>query len=135
MNRFFLMLALAWAATPQEIPAKRAAHVEILRGPVIERADSYLTVIRWTSNNPGGTDKHYGVVHYGTDPKELDLVARSPLRLNRSHPDTVFRVRMLSLKPGTTYYYRVDEEEAGGESDKLQCTVKHFSIPSASHSH
>ena len=124
-----LSLALTTLVTAQETPGKRARRVKILQGPEIERADPNFAIIRWLSNNPGGTDKHYGVVHYGTDPKKLDQVAKSPIRLNRTHTETVFRVRMDQLKPGMTYYYTVDEEEAGGESDKLQCSVKNFSTP------
>jgi len=56
-------------------PAKRAARVEITKGPEVELLKSHLTIIRWTSNNPGGSDVHYGVVHYGTDPKELSQMA------------------------------------------------------------
>jgi Purple acid Phosphatase, N-terminal domain len=146
MNRFLLTVAMIAAAgsfalskraTAQLLPpAKKAAHVKILQGPEPERADTYLTIIRWTSNNPGGTDRHLGVVHYGTDPHNLDQVAKSPIQLNRFHTETVFRVRMPPLKLGTTYYYTVDEEEAGGQSDKLQSpvksfTVKAFTLPSA----
>jgi hypothetical protein len=36
------------------------------RGPLV---GGYLTVIRWTVNDPGGLPVHYGVAHYGTDPK------------------------------------------------------------------
>jgi hypothetical protein len=35
---------------------------------------------------------------------------------------------MPPLKTGTTYYYTLDEEEAGGESDKLQSPVKSFTL-------
>jgi hypothetical protein len=137
-NRFLLTLAMTAAAGSFALskpaaaqllpPIKKAAHVQITQGPEPERADNYLTIIRWTSTNPRGTDRHLGVVHYGTDPKKLDQVARSPIQLNRYHTETVFRVRMPQLKVGTTYYYTVDEEEAGGESDKLQSPVKSFTV-------
>ena len=42
----------------------------------------YLTVIRWTVNNPGGLPVHYGVVHYGRDPNNLNQTAKNPIRLN-----------------------------------------------------
>ena len=137
-NRFLLTVAMTAAAgsfalskpaAAQRLPPiKKAAHVQILQGPEIERGDSYLTIIRWTSNNPRGTDRHWGVVHYGTDHKNLDQVAKSPIQLNRGHTQTVFRVRMPQLKEGTTYYYTVDEEESTGESDKLQSPVKNFTV-------
>ena len=64
-------------------PAKRAERVEIKKGPEVELSKPHLTIIRWTTNNPGGSDVHYGVVHYGTDPKELNQMAKNPIRLRR----------------------------------------------------
>jgi hypothetical protein len=108
-------------------PAKMAEHVQITKGPALERAWGNWAIIRWTSNNPGGTDQRWGVVHYGTDPKDLSQVARSPIRLNRGHPDTIFRVRVLGLKPQTNYYYTVDSMQASGKSDGVKSPVASFS--------
>jgi phosphodiesterase/alkaline phosphatase D-like protein len=110
-------------------PAKRAERVEITKGPELELASDYLTIIRWTTNNPGGSDIHYGVVRYGTDPEELSQTAKSPIRLNQGHPYTIFRVRMGGLKPRTTYYYRVTSEEPNGKSDGVESSVKQFTTP------
>ncbi|HKN37034.1 MAG: hypothetical protein DMF45_12555 [Verrucomicrobia bacterium] len=139
MNKLLLKLALAImfgcllystpAAAQVSPTTKRPASVRITRGPEIERADPYLTIIRWTSKNPGGSPEHYGVVHYGTNPKELSQTAKSPIRLNPGHTYTVFRVRMDSLKPRTTYYYTVDSMEANGKDDGVKSTVKHFTTP------
>jgi len=139
MNKLLLKLALAImfgcllystpAAAQVSPTTKRPASVRITRGPEIERADPYLTIIRWTSNNPGGSPEHYGVVRYGTNPKELSQTAKSPIRLNPGHSYTVFRVRMDSLKPRTTYYYTVDSMEANGKDDGVKSTVKHFTTP------
>src|SRR2546427_12874400 len=100
MNKLLLKLALAImfgcllystpAAAQVSPTTKRPASVRITRGPEIERADPYLTIIRWTSKNPGGSPEHYGVVHYGTNPKELSQTAKSPIRLNPGHTYTVF---------------------------------------------
>jgi phosphodiesterase/alkaline phosphatase D-like protein len=89
----------------------------------------HLTIIRWTTNNPGGSDVHYGIVHYGTDPKDLSQTAKSSLRVNQGHPYTNFRVRMEGLKPQTTYYYTVTSEESNGKSDGVKSTVKKFTTP------
>jgi phosphodiesterase/alkaline phosphatase D-like protein len=105
---------------------KKASRVEIIKGPEIERSDSYLTIIRWTSNNPGGSPVHYGIVRYGTDPKKLTQTAKNPIRLNPNNPSTVFRVRIDGLKPGTTYYYTVDSMEANGKVAGLKSTVNRF---------
>jgi hypothetical protein len=136
MNRLLLKLAMAvigaslFYSTPagaQVAPTtKKAESVKITQGPEIERADSYLTIVRWTTNNPGGSPEHYGVVHYGTNPKELSQTAKNPIRLNPDHPDTVFRVRIEGLQPRTTYYYTVDSMEANGTGDGVKSTVKQF---------
>jgi hypothetical protein len=105
---------------------KKAASVKITQGPEIEQANSFLTIVRWTTNNPGGSPEHYGVVHYGTNPKDLSQTAKSPIRLNPGHPDTVFRVRIQGLQAGTTYYYKVDSIEANGKRDGGTSEVKTF---------
>src|SRR6267142_4144913 len=58
-------------------PRKKAERVEITKGPELELAADHLTIIRWTTNNPGGSDVHYGIVHYGTDPKDLSQTAKN----------------------------------------------------------
>ena len=111
----------------------RAAHVQITKGPEIEMTKEFLTIIRWTTNNSGGSPEHYGVVHYGTDPKNLSEIAKSPIRLNPDHAFTVFRVRLDHLKPGTTYYYTVGSGEANGADDGAKSAVKQFTTPGESH--
>jgi len=110
-------------------PAKKAAHVEITQGPSLEFAREDLAIIRWTTNNPGGSDEHFGVVHYGTDPGNLSLTVKSHLRLNRGHPETIFRVRLDGLKPQITYYYVVTAIESSGKSDEFRSPVNQFTTP------
>jgi phosphodiesterase/alkaline phosphatase D-like protein len=117
------------AATQVSLRTNKAARVRIMQGPEIERADPDFAIIRWTSNNPGGSPEHYGIVRYGTDPKKLNQTAKSPIRLNPGHSYTVFRVRMDGLKPRTTYYYTVDSTEANGKDDGVKSAVKHFTTP------
>jgi len=110
-------------------PAKKAARIKIIKGPELESASDYLTIIRWTTNNPGGSDVHYGIVQYGTDPNDLSQTAKNPIRLNRSHSETVFRVRLQDLKPRATYYYTVTSEESNGKNDGVKSTVNKFTVP------
>jgi phosphodiesterase/alkaline phosphatase D-like protein len=86
-------------------------------------ANGYLTIIRWTTSHPGGSDEHVGVVQYGTDPKNLNETAKSHIRLNRGHSYTVFRVRLNGLKPKTTYYYKVTSIESNGKRDGEESAV------------
>src|ERR1700741_1727447 len=75
-------------------PTTRAVKVKITKGPELELARDNEAIIRWTSTNPGGTDEHFGLVKYGTDPNQLNLTAKPHIRLNREHPYTVFRTRI-----------------------------------------
>ena len=120
------LLAFQPAAAQVLPPAKKAERVEITRGPELESATNHLTIIRWTTNNPGGSDVHYGIVHYGTDPKELSQTAKNPIRLNQGHTHTTFRVRLYDLTPRTTYYYTVESMEANGNGDGVKSSVKRF---------
>jgi hypothetical protein len=98
-------LFLSTPAAGQLIPAaKKAPRVQITEGPELESARDNSAIIRWTSNNPGGSDEHFGVVHYGKNPKDLSQTAKSHIRLNQQHSYTVFRVRVDGLEPRTTYY-------------------------------
>src|SRR5438552_5307160 len=78
------MLGQASPTTP------KATRVRITQGPEIELSKEFLTIIRWTADNPGGSPVHYGVVHYGLDPENLSGTAKNPIRLNPSHASTVF---------------------------------------------
>ena len=116
MNRLLVELAITAAAGGLLVlnpvvaqippPEKRAEHVEITKAPELEPAHGDTAIFRWTTTNPRGDDEHYGIVHYGTDPEDLSQVAKSSIRLNRGHAETIFRVRMLGLKPETTIITR-----------------------------
>jgi phosphodiesterase/alkaline phosphatase D-like protein len=109
------------AAAP---PSRDAA--QIIAGPELETATDTLAIIRWTTTNPGGTDLHYGIVHYGTNAKDLSQVAKSPNRRNPSHPDMTFRVRISGLNPQTTYYYTVESAGSTDVNDGVSSPVKTF---------
>jgi hypothetical protein len=74
MNRLFLKLAFTVmaggllysppAATQESPTTKKSARVRITQGPELESANDHFAIIRWRSNNPGGSPEHYGVVHY-----------------------------------------------------------------------
>ena len=60
------------AATQVSATKEKAALVRITQGPEIERADPEFAIVRWTSNNPGGSPEHYGVVRYGSHKTRSD---------------------------------------------------------------
>jgi Purple acid Phosphatase, N-terminal domain len=142
MNRLLVKLAIIAAATNLLFsnptvaqllpPQKRAEQVEITKASELESANSWMAIVRWTTTNPRGDDEHYGVVHYGTDPQDLSQTARGHIRINRAHPETIFRVRLVDLKPQTTNYYKVTSVEASGENDGAESGVSHFTTPAPS---
>src|SRR5580658_55972 len=133
MNKLLLtlsLMALSGSLHAQVSPSTpKAARVRISQGPMVESSREYLTIITWAVSNPGGSPEHYGVVHYGSGPKDLSQTAKNPIRLNPSHSSTVFRVRLDNLKPRTTYYYTVDSMDANGATDRVTSPVKKFTTP------
>jgi Purple acid Phosphatase, N-terminal domain len=130
MNKALLALSimiLSGSLLAQESPiTPRAERVQISEGPEVPLVGGYLTVIRWTVNNPGGLPVHYGVVHYGRDPKILSETAKNPIRLNSYHSSTVFRVNLYDLSPKTTFYYTVESMDSSGKSDGVTSPVESF---------
>src|ERR1700746_416461 len=130
MNKALLALSimiLSGRLLAQESPiTPRPERVLISEGPEVPLVGGYLTVIRWTVNNPGGLPVHYGVVHYGKDPKDLSQSAKNSIRLNPNHSSTVFRVNLYDLPPKTTYYYTVESIDSIGKSDGATSSIKTF---------
>src|ERR1700731_457859 len=130
MNKVLLALSitiLSGSLLAQESPiTPRAERVLISEGPDGPLVGGYLTVIRWTVNNPGGLPVHYGVVHYGRDPKSLSQTAKNPIRLNPDHSSTVFRVNLYDLPPKATFYYTVESMDSSGKSDGVSSPTKTF---------
>jgi phosphodiesterase/alkaline phosphatase D-like protein len=136
MRRLILAIALvvAFARLSQlHLPAARVIAAapthnvaQITAGPKLESTNESMAIIRWTTKNPGGTDLHYGIVHYGADATNLSQVAKSPNRRNRSHPEMIFRVRIAGLNPQTTYYYTVESTGVTGACDGVSSPVSTF---------
>ena len=139
MSSLFLKLAIiatvsslvsSSTALAQLLPyTEKVAAVEFIQRPRLELAHADFAIIRWTTYNPGGSDEHFGVVHYGTDPNHLSQTAKSHIRLNRGHPETIFRVRLSGLEPLTTYYYTVASMDGSGKSDGETSPMSQFTTP------
>jgi len=128
-----LTIALIVTVTASLLVRPRSAYARHNSGaaqdsasPTIESVTDTLAFISWTTPNPGGTTLHYAIVRYGKDPNHLEFTAKSPTRINPSHTEMVFRVRMGGLEPGTTYYYKVSSEQATGISDPATSGLNQF---------
>src|SRR3981189_3738786 len=127
MNKLLLKLVITAAAgsllssnpmVAQESPTTpKAARVQITQGPEVELAKEHLTIIRWTTNNPGGSPVHYGIARRGPDPIKLSQTAKSPIRLNPDHPSTCFSVGVGAQEAGPTCFSPVGSMEASGTDD------------------
>jgi len=111
------------------LAAKPAEHVAIIQGPMLELAVDNFAILRWTSTNPGRDDDHFAIAHYGTAPGDLSQTAKSHIRLNPNHPETIFRVRLSGLKPRTTYYYWVTSMAGDGRNDGVKSGINQFTTP------
>ena len=122
-----IMVVVGSLLFSQPITAQDAApYVGITQGPELESARTNSAIITWTTTNPGGTDQHFGIVHYGTDPNGLSQTTKSPIRLNRYHSDAIFRVRVEGLSPQTKYYYTVESMGSTGKNDGVQSGIQQF---------
>src|ERR1700761_339883 len=130
MNKALLAVSitiLSGSLLAQESPiTPRTERVQITEGPEVPLVGGYLTVIRWTVNNPGGLPVHYGVVHYGRGPNQLSENAKNSIRLNPYHSSAVFRVNLYDLPPKTTFYYSVESMDSSGKSDEVTSPIKTF---------
>ena len=125
-----MVAALLCVSLPQMLyPAAKAQSVAITQQPNLESAHDDAAILRWTTTTPRGSAEHFAVVQYGTDPNALTQTAKSHVRINLGHPDTIFRVRIGGLQPQTTYYYKVTSMGGDGTSDGVESDVNHFTTP------
>ena len=110
-----IVMALSLNATAQA--------VKITNGPVIETATGNSATIAWSTNDASSSR-----VWYGTDMNNLTQMAEAP------YGATTHRVELSNLKPGTTYYFRVESAVAtGGTAGETQ-GVMSFRTPAAGQS-
>jgi hypothetical protein len=100
-------------ASEQRPAGKKSARMQIIKGPALESATDNSAIIRWTTNTGSSLIEH-SVVHYGSEPKNLNRRAESPNRWNQSLPYMIHRVSVMNLTPGATYYYTVESVRGDG---------------------
>src|SRR5438105_3442637 len=95
--------------------AKKSAKVKLTNGPVVESAKDNKATIAWSTNVPSST-----ILKYGTDPNNLNQTAEAPWG------GTTHRVYLKNLKPGSTYYYRVESTQAQGTGSQAMSSTESF---------
>ena len=99
--------------------ARKSAKVKITHGPVVENgAKPTYATIAWSTNVKAST-----ILKYGTSPNNLNQTAEA------RWGGVTHRVELGHLKPGTTYYYRVESTQAQGTGSQALSGVEHFRTP------
>lgn len=100
--------------------AQKAPKVQIIHGPVIESTKPTTATIAWSTNVNAST-----ILKYGTNPGALNQTGEARWG-GRTH-----RVYLRHLKPGTTYYYRIESTQAQGTGSQAVSGVQQFRTPGA----
>ena len=103
-----LTVAVAYAGAAPAPPAGQ--DIRITNGPVIEEANSNAAVIAWSTDVPSNSQ-----VWYGTEKNNLTHSAEAPDSGSKTH-----RVRIVNLKPNSTYYFQVQSSQRLGNRGEAE---------------
>jgi len=92
-----------------------AAGIRIMDQPRIRFGGRGGAVVTWTTNVPASA-----VVHYGTDPNNLNQIAQAPWG------GTTHNVTVNNLQPGVDYYFQVESGQAQGTGTGITSQVIRF---------
>jgi hypothetical protein len=115
LSSFFLLSALSWAQS-------KPKGERITNGPVMKEATRNSAEVSWSTDAPGSS-----VVKYGTSPNALNETAEEPWGGKReSNGDYNHTVWIKNLKPGTTYYYKVETGQGLGTGTEADSRTGQF---------
>lgn len=89
--------------------------VKIIHGPVVELITDSMAQIAWSTNVNAGT-----VLHYGTDPQNLDHTATMPWG------GLTHRVVLKGLNPSTTYYFKAESPQGQDTGTRAEAPPSSF---------
>ena len=96
-------------------------NLTMTHGPNIEYVSTNSAEIAWTTNTGGSS-----VIHYGTDPNNLNQTAQESYQTGQSGQHVTHRVTIRNLQPHTTYYFRVESAQGQGTGTQVQGQVQSF---------
>ena len=96
-------------------PDHETQSVKITHGPVVELITDSTAQIAWSTNVNAGT-----LVHYGTDPNNLDQKASMPWG------GLTHRVVLRRLNPSTTYYFLAESNQGQDTGTQAQAQQSSF---------
>ena len=121
IKKILPIIAWALAMSTFTLAADRPAAVRITQGPLVEGVGDNWAVIAWTTNTGGSS-----VVHYGTDPRNLEQTAQAPYSDNDRTAAQNHRVRLNGLTSRSTYYFIAVSGQGEGTGTKATSPVGQF---------
>ena len=114
-SRLFLTTLALCLGSTTPVAAQEHPSLRITNGPVIEDVSDTTAQIAWSTHASSGT-----VVHYGTDPMNLDQTASMPWGA------LTHRVEIKGLKPKTTYYFKAESDQGQGTGGRVETMESSF---------
>lgn len=119
LTKYFLaLLACALLAVPLAIQAQQ---LSMTHNANIEYVGDDSAQIAWTTNTGGSS-----VIHYGTDPNNLNQTAEESYQSGQNGQHVTHRVLIKGLQPNTTYYFRVESAQGQGTGTAAEGQVRSF---------
>src|SRR5581483_1612640 len=97
---------------------RTAAVAQVTQGPTIQYADDQFAVVTWTTDVASASK-----IYFGTDPNKLERTAEG------GSSGTSHRVGLKDLQPSTTYYFRVETNQAAAPAMASFQTVPSGAAP------
>ena len=124
LKRYALALfACALLAVPLALQAQQ---LSMTHNANIEYVGDDSAQIAWTTNTGGSS-----VIHYGTDPNNLNQTAQESYQTGQNGQHVTHRVTIKGLQPNTTYYFRVESAQGQGTGTATQGQVRSFHTKNA----
>jgi hypothetical protein len=101
--------------------AQQPRPLTITHGPNIEYIGPHSAEIAWTTSTGGSA-----VIHYGTDPNNLNQVAQTAYDKGDGAEHVTHRVLIKNLQPKTKYYFVVDSGQGQGTGTEVKSQVSSF---------
>jgi hypothetical protein len=116
MRKSSILLMFTWAllAAVAQQP-DQPQPLRITKGPKVENVTRDTATVAWSTNISSGT-----VLHYGTDRDKLNQKAEMPWG------GFTHRVTAKGLKPGATYYFKAESNQAQGTGASATSEIGSF---------
>ena len=107
-----------------------APAAQMTQAPEVEIMHDDTAILRWKTTAPAGpSSEQFAIARCGESPDSLGPEWKSHIRVNKTHSETMWRVRIENLKPQTTYYCKVTSRDANGNNTGPESDLCQFTMP------